>query len=114
MRLTFSLPAAYSLRCGLRPRPRRSRPPRKNGSLRYIFENYAFDTDRRQLHRGTDLVSVGPQVFDVLSVLERSVVDERCGPSGSLCKCGFIEPDKQKTRHHGYLSVGATILADEK
>lgn len=37
--------------------------------MRYIFESYAFDTDRRELHRGADLVSVGPQVFDVLDYL---------------------------------------------
>jgi TolB-like protein/Tfp pilus assembly protein PilF len=40
--------------------------------LRYIFENYAFDTDRRELHRGTDVVPVGPQVFDVLDYLIRN------------------------------------------
>jgi len=32
--------------------------------LRYLFEEYAFDTDRRELHRGADVVSVAPQVFD--------------------------------------------------
>ena len=25
--------------------------------MRYLFEEYAFDTDRRELHRGTDAVS---------------------------------------------------------
>jgi TolB-like protein/Tfp pilus assembly protein PilF len=44
----------------------------ENGSLRYIFENYAFDTDRRELHRGADMVSIGPQVFDVLDYLIRN------------------------------------------
>jgi adenylate cyclase len=34
--------------------------------LRYLFEEYAFDTDRRELHRGADVVSVAPQVFDLL------------------------------------------------
>jgi len=37
--------------------------------LRYFFENYAFDTDRRELHRGADIVSVAPQVFDLLDYL---------------------------------------------
>jgi TolB-like protein/tetratricopeptide (TPR) repeat protein len=40
--------------------------------LRYIFENYAFDTDRRELHRGADVVSVAPQVFDLLDYLIRN------------------------------------------
>ena len=40
--------------------------------MRYIFENYAFDTDRRELHRGKDVVSIGPQVFDVLDYLIRN------------------------------------------
>jgi TolB-like protein len=40
--------------------------------LRYFFEEYAFDTDRRELHRGADVVSVAPQVFDLLDYLIRS------------------------------------------
>jgi len=39
--------------------------------LRYLFEEYAFDTDRRELHRGADVVSVAPQVFDLLDYLIR-------------------------------------------
>jgi TolB-like protein/Flp pilus assembly protein TadD len=40
--------------------------------LRYIFENYAIDTDRRELYRGADVVSVAPQVFDLLDYLIRN------------------------------------------
>jgi TolB-like protein len=40
--------------------------------LRYLFEEYAFDTDRRELHRGADVVSVAPQVFDLLDYLIRN------------------------------------------
>jgi TolB-like protein len=40
--------------------------------LRYLFEEYAFDTDRRELHRGADVVSVAPQVFDLLDFLIRN------------------------------------------
>ena len=39
--------------------------------MRYLFEEYAFDTDRRELHRGADIVSVAPQVFDLLDYLIR-------------------------------------------
>ena len=40
--------------------------------LRYLFEDYAFDTERRELHRGADVVSVAPQVFDLLDYLIRN------------------------------------------
>src|SRR5258707_61672 len=52
--------------------PRRSEGTQGNGSLRYLFEEYAFDTDRRELHRGADVVSVAPQVFDLLDYLIRN------------------------------------------
>jgi TolB-like protein/tetratricopeptide (TPR) repeat protein len=48
------------------------RPTQGIGSLRYLFEEYAFDTDRRELHRGADVVSVAPQVFDLLDYLIRN------------------------------------------
>jgi len=40
--------------------------------LRYLFEDYAFDPDRRELHRGADVVSIAPQVFDLLDYLIRN------------------------------------------
>jgi TolB-like protein len=40
--------------------------------LRYLFEDFAFDVDRRELHRGTERVSVEPQVFDLLHHLIRN------------------------------------------
>src|SRR5262252_462051 len=40
--------------------------------LRYLFEDYAFDTDRRELQRGADVVSIAPQVFDLLDYLIRN------------------------------------------
>jgi TolB-like protein/DNA-binding winged helix-turn-helix (wHTH) protein/Tfp pilus assembly protein PilF len=40
--------------------------------LRYLFEEFAFDTDRRELHRGSDILSVTPQVFDLLDYLIRN------------------------------------------
>ena len=41
-------------------------------SLRYLFEEYAFDSDRRELHRGAEFVSIAPQVFDLLDYLIRN------------------------------------------
>src|SRR5207302_1394725 len=66
--LTFPLPAAYSS-CS---RGASEAPPRRNGNLRYLFEDYALNTDRRELHRGADIVSVAPQVFDLLDYLIRN------------------------------------------
>ncbi|MCA6114344.1 winged helix-turn-helix domain-containing protein [Bradyrhizobium sp. WSM 1738] len=39
--------------------------------MRYLFEEFVFDTDRRELHRGANLVSITPQVFDLLDYLIR-------------------------------------------
>jgi DNA-binding winged helix-turn-helix (wHTH) protein len=40
--------------------------------LRYLFEEYTFDTNLRELHRGADVVSVTPQAFDLLEYLIRN------------------------------------------
>ncbi len=40
--------------------------------MRFLFEDYALDTDRRELRRGGGLVSVEPQVFDLLAYLIRN------------------------------------------
>ena len=40
--------------------------------MRYFFENYALDTERRELQRGTDVVPTTPQVFDLLDYLIRN------------------------------------------
>lgn len=38
----------------------------------YLFEDCALDTDRRELRRGAELVSLEPQVFDLLEYLIRN------------------------------------------
>jgi TolB-like protein len=43
-----------------------------NRSLRYVFEDYAFDTERREVHRGKVPVPLAPQVFDLLEYLIRN------------------------------------------
>ncbi|MCC8940595.1 tetratricopeptide repeat protein [Bradyrhizobium sp. Arg68] len=40
--------------------------------MRYFFEDYVLNTDRRELHRGADVVPIAPQVFDLLDYLIRS------------------------------------------
>jgi adenylate cyclase len=39
--------------------------------LRYLFEDYALDTDRRELQRGADVLPVAPQAFDLIEYLVR-------------------------------------------
>jgi TolB-like protein len=50
-------------------RLRRLTAVRGIASLRYLFENYALDTDRRELHCGRDVIAIAPQVFDLLNYL---------------------------------------------
>ncbi|MBR0884756.1 DNA-binding winged helix-turn-helix (wHTH) protein [Bradyrhizobium japonicum] len=40
--------------------------------MRYCFEEFAFDIDRRELHRGAEVVAIAPQVFDLLEYLIRN------------------------------------------
>ena len=37
--------------------------------MSFLFGNYALDVDRRELKRGSELISIGPQVFDLLVYL---------------------------------------------
>jgi TolB-like protein len=43
----------------------------RDRTLRYLFEDCALDTDRRELRRGDALVAIEPQVFDLLVHLIR-------------------------------------------
>jgi TolB-like protein len=45
---------------------------RGSGSLRYLFEDYVLDTDRRELRLGAGLAPLAPQVFDILVYLIRN------------------------------------------
>nr|WP_298683213.1 winged helix-turn-helix domain-containing tetratricopeptide repeat protein [uncultured Dongia sp.] len=38
----------------------------------FAFENYLLDPDRRELTRGSEVISIGPQVFDLLLYLLRN------------------------------------------
>lgn len=40
--------------------------------MRYLFEDYAFDADRRELHLRGEAVRIAPQVFDLLDYLIRN------------------------------------------
>jgi len=36
--------------------------------LRYLFEDFILNTDRRELRRGADVIPTTPQVFDLLDI----------------------------------------------
>ncbi|MBR0775818.1 winged helix-turn-helix domain-containing protein [Bradyrhizobium diazoefficiens] len=40
--------------------------------MRYRFEEFTFDTELRELHRGAEIVAITPQVFDLLEYLIRN------------------------------------------
>ena len=40
--------------------------------MRYLFEDFALDTDRRELSRGTTVIPLAPQVFDLLQYVIRN------------------------------------------
>src|SRR3954447_8680450 len=46
--------------------------PAAGWKLRYLFADCTLDTDRRELRRGADLISVEPQVFDLLEYVIRN------------------------------------------
>ncbi|WOH54562.1 winged helix-turn-helix domain-containing tetratricopeptide repeat protein [Bradyrhizobium sp. sBnM-33] len=41
----------------------------QGSGLRYFFEDFSFDTARRELRRGTDVIVIAPKVFDLLIYL---------------------------------------------
>ena len=42
------------------------------GEVRYAFEDYMIDSDRRELTRRAQPIAVGPQIFDLLLHLVRN------------------------------------------
>ena len=38
-------------------------------SVQFVFADHVLDTDRRELHRGSEAIPVEPQVFDLLIYL---------------------------------------------
>ena len=66
--------------------------------MRYLFEDYALDTDRRELCRRSDVVRLEPQAFDLLEYLIRN--RERVVSRDDLIAaiwCGRIVSDSAMT-----------------
>jgi len=47
-------------------------PIHGNDGLRYLFEDFVLDTDRRELRRGSGIIAATPQAFDLLEYLIRN------------------------------------------
>jgi len=78
--------------------------------LRYVFEDYSFDTDRRELHRGAEIITVAPQVFDLLEYLIRH--RERVVSKGDLIDAvwdGRVVSDAALTTR---LNVARGVIGD--
>ena len=78
--------------------------------MRYFFEDYALDTDRRELQRGTEVVPTTPQVFDLLDYLIRN--RERVVSKDDLVRAiwkGRIVSDAALTTR---LNAARTVVGD--
>src|SRR5258706_10654833 len=71
-RLFYRLPQSLFLSsCGMLRHGRHDFRPQER-KLIYLFNDFVLDTDRRELRRGPKLVSMAPQVFDLLEYLIRN------------------------------------------
>ena len=66
--------------------------------MRYLFEDYALDIDCRELRRGGDLVTLEPQVFDLLGYLVRH--RDRVVSKDDLFRGGLERPHCVGVRTH--------------
>jgi DNA-binding winged helix-turn-helix (wHTH) protein len=79
--------------------------------LRYHFENYVLDTDKRELRRGGgDPVSIAPQVFDVLEylILNRERVVSKDDLIDAIWKGRIVSDTAVTTR----LNAARTAIGD--
>jgi len=69
--------------------------------LRYFFEDCVFDTDKRELRRGGDPVSITPQVFDLLEylTLNRERVVSKDDLIDAIWKGRIVSDAAVTTRH---------------
>ena len=73
----------------------------------YQFDDYSLDTGRRELRRGTQLVSLEPQVFDILEYLirNRDRVVSKEDLIGAVWKGRIISESALTTRINGVRSA---------
>jgi TolB-like protein len=78
--------------------------------LRYLFEDFALDTERRELHRGAEIIAVAPQVFDLLDYLisNRERVVSKDNLIGAIWNGRCVSDAALTTR----LNVARSVLGD--
>ena len=78
--------------------------------MRYLFEDFALDTERRELHRGAEIVPVAPQVFDLLDYLisNRERVVSKDNLIGAIWNGRSVSDAALTTR----LNVARSVLGD--
>ncbi|MBR0717790.1 winged helix-turn-helix domain-containing protein [Bradyrhizobium liaoningense] len=78
--------------------------------MRYLFQDYVFDTDRRELRRGAEVVSIAPQVFDLLDYLIRN--RERVVSKGDLINAIWKGRNVSDAALTTRLNVARTAIGD--
>jgi DNA-binding winged helix-turn-helix (wHTH) protein len=79
--------------------------------LRYLFENFILDTERRELRRGADVVPTTPQVFDLLDYLirHRERVVSKDGPISAVWNGRIVSDAALTTR----LNAARAAIGDD-
>ena len=78
--------------------------------MRYVFDDYTFDTERREMHRGKVPVPIAPQVFDLLEYLirKRERVVSKDELVGAIWSGRVVSDEALTTR----LNVARSVIGD--
>jgi hypothetical protein len=75
--------------------------------LRFVFEDYVLDLERRELTRGATLVSTGPQVFDTLAylVVNRDRVVSKDDLLDAIWQGRIVSESTRVSRYYRHMKV---------
>ena len=78
--------------------------------MRYFFEDYSFDTDRRELQHGSNVIPTTPQVFDLLAylILNRERVVSKDDLINVICNGRVVSDAALTTR----LNAARSVIGD--
>jgi DNA-binding winged helix-turn-helix (wHTH) protein len=62
--------------------------------MEFVFGNHRLDVDRRELRRGTELIPVEPQVFDILVYLLQN--RDRVVSKDDLLRAAWARTDRRR------------------